>query len=363
MESVAGSSSLLQSLRRLLAGYLMRRRPERRASAASPHVKEARPAPEEAAARDPFEPFAALLDVPVPLPSEEPDVLEDEEDSLWAARVLEHFSLNRPSPASAPSLSLRVLGLLAEPRTQIGDLVPIISSDPALSAAILAAANSAQHRGVDEVETVRPAVVRLGLQEAARVVGAVAARSLFKPEVRAERQAFPELSAQLYARAVAVAYAAAALGLRLPGARSDRTFLGGMLYDVGRAVALRSFSALAVEDGSSPSEDRVARVLEAVHVEVGVSCHEIWRLPQFLQELALLHHDAHVPAEPGFVDLHVVRLCGALLELRTPGTAFRASRELVQSAGALGLGPREVRVVDAELRDALQRASSLPGLK
>jgi hypothetical protein len=86
-------------------------------------------------------------------------------------------------------------------------------------------------------------------------------------------------------------------------------------------------------------------------------------MPQYLTVIAVRHHDPVVPGDPEFVDLHAVRLCGALLDLRDPFLEARAGREVLQSAGALGLGPRAVRALDAELKAGALRVSKAFGIE
>jgi HD-like signal output (HDOD) protein len=272
--------------------------------------------------------------------------------------VLAHFHKNRPGPASAPSLSLRILNLVASPQTDIGELSRLVSSDPALAAGVLTVANSAACRGFSETETVRDAITRLGFEEVARVAGAVSAKSLFNPRLRAELAAHGPHFAALFGRACAVAGGAAWLALQRPGGRSDRAFLGGMLHDVGKTIALRSVSALLL-DGSLRlplGDPRIDRLLDAVHLEIGGEVHQEWNLPQYLTVIAVRHHDSLVPPDPEFRDLHQVRLVAALHDLAAePALAARAAAELVQSAAALGMGPFQVRQLNAEMRAAEQR--------
>jgi hypothetical protein len=100
-----------------------------------------------------------------------------------------------------------------------------------------------------------------------------------------------------------------------------------------------------------------------VHIEVGGECHQEWSMPQYLTVIAVRHHDPAIPNDPEFVDLHAVRLCGALLDLRERSLEARAGRELLQSAGALSLGPRAVRALDAELKGAALRVSAAFGIE
>ena len=320
---------------------------------------------------DPFDPFARALGFEPPRRAP-PSALAEEVDGAGEAeaaelalaeRVLEHFRRNRPGPAAAPSLSLRLLNLVASPRAEVGEMVRLISADPALAAGVLTVANSVAYRGREEIETVRAAVVRLGMAEVARVAGAVGARSLFHPRLKAELAAHGARYAGLFHRALTVASGAAALTLQRPGGRSDRAYLGGMLFDVGKSIALRSLAALAAQPGAPPLDPATAdRVLDRVHVEVGGECHQEWNLPRYLTVIAVRHHDPAIPPDPEFAELHAVRLCGALLDLREPSVAARAAGEIVQSARALALDPLAVRAVDAELRSAAQRAASAFGM-
>jgi HD-like signal output (HDOD) protein len=257
-----------------------------------------------------------------------------------------------------------VLNLVAAPGADLSEMVRLISADPALSAGVLTVANSVHYRGLQEIETVRAAVVRLGLDEVARVVGALSARSLFNPKLKAELAAYGARFSGLYHRALTAANGAAWASMQRRGGRADRAFLGGMLFDVGKTIALRSIASIAMEKGASaPDEGCAERVIERVHVEIGAECHQEWQLPQYLTVIAVRHHDREIPAHPDFVDLHAVRLCGALLDLRDPALAPRAALEIVQSAAALGMSPLAVRTVDAELRSADHRVASAFGLE
>jgi len=331
----------------------LRRRPAAPAPVRPPPP--AGPAPEPAS---PFAPFARALGIAEPVP-EEPGAPDAAEEAR-VAELLGHFRANRPGPASAPSLSLRILNLVAAPDADVGELARLVSADPALAAGVLTVANSPMFRAVREVETVREAIARLGFEEVARIAGALSAKSLFSPRLKAELTAFGPLFAALYQRALEVAAGAAAVAMR-HGGRSDRAFLGGMLHDVGKALALRSVAALALERKAAPpaEEAPLAALLDRVHVELGADAHQEWSLPQYLTVIAVRHHDVEVPADAEFLDLHAVRLVAALHDLRAePAFAARAAGEVAQSASALRLGPAAVRSLATDLRDAAARMAS-----
>lgn len=348
--------ALFDWLRRSLTGTAAQ--PE--APAPAPVAPAARAPSAAVPGEDPFAPFARALGIPVPPTQGAPEGTDPELASL-VEPVLAHFRENRPGPASAPSLSLRILNLVAAPGTDIAELSRLVSADPATTAGVLTVANSAQHRAVREIETVREAIARLGFEEVARIAGALSARSLFNPRLKAEMAAFGPRFAALYHRALTVATGAATVAMQLPGGRSDRAFLGGMLHDVGKSIGLRSVAALSLQ-GQLPfggEDPRLDELLDRVHLEIGGEVHQEWNMPQYLTVIAVRHHDPAVPADEEFRELHAVRLAAALHDLQAePLRAARAAGEVVQSAGALRLSPHAVRALSAELRGAAQRATS-----
>ena len=314
---------------------------------------------------DPFTPFARALGLPVPAAPAPLDEAEELAELELATRILDHCRRNKLGPASAPTLSLRILNLVATPDVEVTELARTIAADPALSAGLLNVANSAYYRGLSEIETIRDAITRLGFDEVGRVAGALSAKSLFNPKLRQELAAFGPHFSALYKRAITVAIGAAALAMRCRGARSDRAYLGGMLHDVGRTVALRAVSTLTLEGGLvlGAAEPRLGRLIDRVHVEVGGEVHQEWQLPLYLTVLAVRHHDAEIPSDADFVDLHVVRLTAAVHDLGAdPAAARRAADEIVQSAGALRLDPNGVRALAAELRQAEEKVAVAFGL-
>ncbi|MGC3996774.1 MAG: HDOD domain-containing protein [Anaeromyxobacter sp.] len=270
-----------------------------------------------------------------------------------AQAVLAHFDAHRPGPASFPSIALKILDLVRDPRVDAGALARNIEQDPALSAGVLVLANSAVFRGLDKIETVREAVTRLGLGEVARLAAALSTRSLFRAGVRAEFELFGPVWNRLYYHGATVARAASELARARQLGEPDRVFLGGMLHDVGKSIALRSVAALELEDRIPRLEaSAVDRLLHQVHVQVGAEAHREWGLPPGLASLAEFHHLPEIEAGPAQAELHLVRLVSALeLHRSSPGISPSALPEALDSARALGLGPARVAALLATLAE------------
>ena len=189
-----------------------------------------------------------------------------------------------------------------------------------------------------------------------RVAGMVSARSLFQPQVRSEFSTFGSRWNDLFAESVAGARGAAWLSLTVRKARSDQAFLAGILHDLGRSVALRSLASLNLSSGLfREDETQIDRVVERVHVEVGGDVHASWNLPRFPTLVAMRHHDLGLPTDNEYVDVHVVRLCSALVQLRRqPWRVNQVRAEVDESAGVLNLDVYALRSLDTQLRQEME---------
>ncbi|HET6334472.1 MAG TPA: HDOD domain-containing protein [Polyangiales bacterium] len=323
------------------------------------HGQPAKAAPEELAAMDEawgdhapeFKPYAHALGLPFALPPE----LTDEQLELMAqlsTAVTEFASKDDNGPKSLPTASLRILNLVAQNDVEVTELSSAINQDPALMTAVLRVANSALLGGTGQIATVRDAVTRLGIAETGRVAGAVAAKTLFSAKSKSAHALFSASFLDLHVAAAAAAGGAAFLAMERAVGRSDLAYLGGMLHDVGKSLALGAIASLVL-DNKAPREidpEVIFIVLESLHVELGAEAHDRWALPQYLTTLCASHHDSTVPNHPSQAELHLVRVVSGLLALRTRPQPLERISELMQSIQVLGLTPVQTRALDAELR-------------
>jgi len=259
--------------------------------------------------------------------------------------VREHFEANRPDPASFPSLAARVIDLTEQPDLHLDSLAQVIAQDPAIAFRILKVANSTFYRRAKNVEDLRTALRLLGLNEVARIAVGMAGRALFDMEARSEYSALSQRWSTLYSDSMTMAFSASWLGTELRVGQPGRAFLGGMFHDIGKTVALRAISTMAVRGEIPMLPDPVIdQVVEDVHLDLGVSLHATWNLPEYLTTLCLRHHDPKVPEVPEFDDVHIVRAVSLLNLLRTgradPSLPFD---QLLQALHALRMGPGQTR--------------------
>lgn len=277
-----------------------------------------------------------------------------------AERVLARLSATETPPIAMPIAALRVINLVAQDEPDVGELSRVVSSDPAITAAVLRVATSALNAGLGgEQTTVRSAIARLGTQEVGRVAGAVAARSLFNPQAKAEHELFKDRFAALHHEAATCAAGAAYLAMQLGTGRSDAAYLGGMMHDIGKPVALSAIASMHLKGhlDSIPSETVIDAVLEQTHARIGIELHKSWGLPDYLSNLCAQHHDAKVPSSKEHAETHLVRVVAGLLALHHEPEPLHSSDELLQSTQTLAITPLRLRAIDAELRELGDRVA------
>jgi putative nucleotidyltransferase with HDIG domain len=284
--------------------------------------------------------LAAALGV-APAALEAAPVELDGEEAAAAALVRLHFQANRPEPAAFPRVAMRILDLVLDPEVDVPGLCRTVELDAAVSAGVLARANSASARALDRIETIPHAVTRLGLSEVARVASATALRTLYDGHVNSGFSTFVPLWPQLFAHSVVTARLASDLARGRPEVDADVAYMAGLLHDVGLAVAMRSLTALTL-DGTLPlrGPESALRIIHQVHVEIGAETQRAWKLPARLREVAQRHHEATLPAGAPAPLIHVVGLASAIDLFRTaPAARPRAAAEVLEAARALRVTP------------------------
>jgi HD-like signal output (HDOD) protein len=293
--------------------------------------------------------------------AEAQDPVDDGELQLLVQLTTEHCRRNLPEPSSFPMLALRAMELVQRPDVEVRQLTSLVAQDPALSACVLRLANSARFGRGTPVANLTGAIARLGLQEVATTIAGAAARALYDPTLRAEYRLFTERWNTLFHLAMTSALAAGQLASALRRGHPARAFIGGLFQDIGKSIALRSVCALVLSGRTRlhPEDRAIDRLLDRVHVEVGVELHRTWGLPEWMSDLCRLQHEESVPLEADWDDLHLVRAASGLALLRfDPLLNLQYATQVLRSLRALGLGRSDLLAFKQELEKHAARVAS-----
>jgi putative nucleotidyltransferase with HDIG domain len=295
------------------------------------------------------------------LPVEEADPIDDGELQLLVQLTTQHFRQNLPEPASFPGLALKAVELVARPDVELRQLASLVAQDPALSARVLRVANSASYARSTKAENVLGAITRLGLNEAASIISGSATQALYDPTAKAEYRLFKDRWNLLFHHSMTAAIAAGQLATALRRGDPSRAFMGGMFHDIGKSIALRSVCHLVLSGKTrlDPADRAIDRLLDAVHVEVGVELHRLWKVPLWMSQLCLLHHSDQLPSGEGADDLNIVRLVSGIALFRfDPGLNVRYANQILDSLRALKLRRQDLSALKREIEKHAKRVAA-----
>ena len=265
---------------------------------------------------------------------------------------LERRILSCPRLPSLPAVALEVLRLSHEEESDHWKIADALSRDPALSARVLRAANSASIAARGKFGTLTRAVPALGSNA---VVAIALSFSLLRGRRRDDagfdRSAF-------WRRAVFAALASRILAEDTEdGVDAEEAFLGALLQDLGMLalaeIAPEQYGALCAR--AAGDHDALAQLehgaFEADHAAVGALLAARWQLPSPLQRAVAGSHGSPPPDAPPAEArlLRCVARSGHLADVWVaPGTG--ALRPALQTARArLGLTGTELEAVLARM--------------
>ncbi len=189
---------------------------------------------------------------------------------------------------------LQLLSLLDNPDVPLKRVVDLLQVDLELSGELVRVANSAWYGFVQRIDSVKHAVVVLGVENVKRLALTVALN-----QVAGKFRGYDNLRS-CWDHVMASAIIAEELAVDL-GLSKDRAYTAGLLHDIGRLALLVSYPVeyanlieAAREQHFDPLE-RERQLFDIDHCEAGRWLAEHWNLPaDFAQAIAEHHQPAAV---------------------------------------------------------------------
>jgi HD-like signal output (HDOD) protein len=221
-----------------------------------------------------------------------------------------------------PTLLVPLLQHLCEPAEEVSidRVVKIVSQDPSLAAQCLRMVNSPLFGMRYPVETVRGAVMGLGVDRVRQVAMACSLLKAFSPKGAVPVRA-------LWAHSLAVAMVAQKFSQEAGYPQPEQAYSAGLLHDLGILVALAAcpaeFEAAAY---AAAHEQRALNLCEHEllgfdHSEVGAMLAQRWRLPAPYYHVLRYHHSVQDASEYRCL-VAIVSLSDFLCRLRCLGYGF-----------------------------------------
>ena len=190
-----------------------------------------------------------------------------------------------------PVVLTRILSTIQDRFSSAGDMEEIIRNDQALTAKLLAVANSAYYGFRHEITTVSRAVVAIGYQEVRNICLGLSLAGFLHPSNFSNQK----LAQLLWLHSLAVSEATKTVIEQTGSTDRDIAFTAGLLHDIGKVI-LAAFFPDVVEGIIAQSKkgevgfEEAEKQYEARHVDIGEALAERWELPPVLVEVIGRHH-------------------------------------------------------------------------
>jgi putative nucleotidyltransferase with HDIG domain len=266
------------------------------------------------------------------------------------------------SVVSLPPTATKIVQLVQKEDVKIAELTSLIEFDPGLTTNMLRLANSAEIGGLKEINSIRNAVVRLGMKRIFQLVMLSTVSPIAQKPVRGYGLPAGELWEHSIAVAIGVGNLAKALKIKLP----DSVFTAGLLHDIGKLV-LGTFvevdenpiMELAYND-KIPFNEAEEKVLGISHTEVGAVLLENWRLPSEIVNVTRWHHNVeNFKGNTIAVDLvHIVDSISIMfgIGVRRDGLNYRQSQDVMSR---LSINNKIIESVACETMSSIEEVRKL----
>jgi len=243
-----------------------------------------------------------------------------------------------------PSVAMRALQLLDDPRTDATKLGRLVETDPSLAAHTLRLANAPIHGMTRRITSARHAVMVLGF-ELVRSLAALTAGGV----LGGGRQAVPP---GFWQHALATAAGSMVVARQTKRPEGDACS-AGLLHDLGAALQYRAAPDRYQEMLGECRRDQTRwveaelRHFELDHADAGAAVLQAWSFPEEIVAVLRDHH--RLPGSDTGELVLVVRAGEALAELAEPTLTAETVAEPVEALVAAGVQQPDVDALVAEV--------------
>ena len=215
-----------------------------------------------------------------------------EEKNVTDKDVPEPIMAKVSSFPSMPQAALKLRELLAEENVSVDEIEKVLRHDPGLATNVLRLANSAFFGVPRKVETLKHAVMLLGVKRFAQIAVSAGLNKTLDKAV----EGYNLSPGELWLHSIAVSNTAKALARHMKLAETDDVFTPALLHDMGKLI----LSQFANEERQNLERIRATgmsldtaeqMVLGTDHAEIGALILAKWSFPDNIVNAVRWHHN------------------------------------------------------------------------
>jgi putative nucleotidyltransferase with HDIG domain len=209
---------------------------------------------------------------------------------------------NLPTP---PIVFHQIQKVIKDPKVSAAQIASILSEDPAMSVKVLKLTNSAFYGLSREVESVKQAVVIVGMEAIKNLVLSASVLDMFKG-----KDIDQDFQEKFWRHSLATAFCGRILAKKLKSrgiVDADLSFSAGLLHDIGKIVLCcflqneyKKFKEARQADKQLQTFEVEDKVLGYNHSQIGALLAVQWKLPSKIGEAITYHHtpDKNINEDP-----------------------------------------------------------------
>lgn len=228
----------------------------------------------------------------------------------------------------------------------------MVIKDQSLTGEVLKVANSAFYKGLDQITTIRQAIVRLGYKKISDLVILVTQKNNFE----SKDPFINKTMAKLWRHSVGCAIGSNWLATHCEfHDLSGQAFFAGLLHDIGKLFILSVIEDIRKTKKIDQllSDTLLNEVMMSLHTEHGYSLMKTWNLPEKYCEITRDHHEEEFDSKNYL--LIMVRLSNIACNKMGIGTHVESDTLLTATTEAdlLGLSEIDVAKLEVILEDSI----------
>ena len=261
-----------------------------------------------------------------------------------------------------PHVVNKIMAITQEPDSSMAELAEVISFDAMATANLLKAANSAYYGCSKKFDSIRQAIVFLGMEEVVDLVlMTCSAENLNRPQ-----KGYGLTTGELWRHSVASALLARKLAAAKAMADVHFIFTAALLKDIGKVVlqqhvteGLQKILEL-VSEGDCSFREAEKAVIGIDHAELGAMVARVWQFSPKMVEIIANHHQPAqaTQAREETAVVYVGDLLCMMMGINSglDGLAYRFDQQTIQS---IGMSPTDLQTVIADFAEDLQKVEAL----
>ena len=208
-------------------------------------------------------------------------------------QILDRAESLRPLPITV----VRLAGIVADPDSDVEDMVAVLREDPTLVASLLREANSAWSGPTSNITTIQAAVTRLG---SGRVL-AIAMDVSLDLQSPLQLVGYDMSTAELREHAIFASFVAEAVQNLAKDHIGPEAVTAAFLHDIGKGLLDDHIDARLLRFAWAPDRQIVDAEQELAgvdHAELGALLMELWGIPQAISDAIRYHHRPQLSPTP-----------------------------------------------------------------